>query len=155
MIRAVADTSVLVSNVIVPTGVPAQVIRAWRANRFFLVTSPRILAEARRTLEYPRIRRKYPLTDAEAGRFLTLLELEAEVVKWEPDVSEAKLRDPNDEMVLACALAGSTSFLVSSDQDLLTVGQYRGVHIVTPRQFLTRLEELELERAATPEPTGP
>lgn len=151
MIRVVADTSVLVSNLLVPSGVPAQVIGAWRANRFFLVTSPQILAETRHTLEYPRIRRKYPLTDREVNRFLTLLELEAEIVTWEPDVSAAGVRDPNDEMVLACALAGSASLVVTSDQDLRVVGEYRGVRMVTPRQFLFRLEELERERAATPE----
>jgi putative PIN family toxin of toxin-antitoxin system len=143
MIRAAVDTSVLVSSLLVPAGVPAQVIRAWRVNRFVLVSSPAILAEARRTLEYPRIRRKYPLTDGEVSRFLALVETEAEVARWEPDVSPARIRDPKDEMVLACALAGSASFLVSSDQDLLTVGEYRGVRIVTPRQFLVRLEERE------------
>lgn len=143
MIRAAVDTSVLVSSVLVPTGVPAQVIDAWRALRFVLVVSPGILAETRTTLSYPRIRRRYPYTDGEVTRFLAGLETEAEVTRWEPDVSPARIRDPKDEMVLACALAGSASFLVSSDQDLLTVGEYRGVRIVTPRQFLVRLEERE------------
>lgn len=146
MLRVTVDTSVLVSNLIVPAGVPAQVIRAWRASRFVLVTSPKILAETRRTLEYPRIRRKYPLADGDVVRFLALLELEAEVVRYEPDVSEARLRDPNDEMVLACALAGSASLVVTSDQDLLVLGEYRGVRTVTPRQLLARLEDAEGER---------
>jgi hypothetical protein len=148
MIRAVVDTSVLVSNVIVPNGVPAQVIDAWRALRFVLVTSPAIIRETRRTLDYPRIRRKYPFTDSRVTHFLMLLERDAEVTAWEPDVSEAGIRDPNDEMVLSCALAGSASFVVSSDQDLLTVGEYRKVRIVTPRQFLTRLDEVDRERSA-------
>lgn len=152
MIRAAVDTAVLVSNLIVPAGVPAQVIGAWRALRFALVTSPKILAETRRTLEYPRIRRKYPLTDGDVVRFLALLETETTVVRYEPDVSEAGVRDPKDEMVLACALAGSAAYLVSSDQDLLTVGEYRGVRIVTPRQFLLRLEDEERERTPAPAP---
>lgn len=151
MIRAVLDTSVFVSSVIVPAGVPAQVIAAWRANRFVLVTSRRILAETRHTLDYPRIRRRYAFTDSEVNRFLALLELESVVAKWEPDVSEARIRDPDDEMILSCALAGSASFLVSSDQDLRVVGEYRGVRIVTPRQFLLRLDEFEIERATAPD----
>ncbi len=148
MIRALVDTSVFVSSLIVPAGVPAQVIAAWRANRFVLVTSRRILAETRHTLGYPRIRRKYAFTDSEVNRFLALLELESVVAKWEPDVSEAGIRDPNDDMILSCALAGSASWLVSSDQDLLAVGEYRGVRIVTPRQFLLRLDDFDRERAA-------
>lgn len=148
MVRAVVDTSVLVSNILVPTGVPAQVMDAWRANRFELVTSRSILAETRRTLSYARIRRKYTFTDADLNQFLAGLELEAMLMKWEPDVSEARIRDPNDDMILSCALAGGASYLVSSDQDLLVVGEYRGVRIVTPRQFLLRLDELDRERAA-------
>lgn len=147
MLRAVVDTSVLVSSVMVPKGVPAQVIDAWRALRFVLVTSPAIIAEARHTLGYPRIRKKYPFTDAEVTRFLAALEVEAVVTSWEPGASEARLRDPNDEMVLSCSLAGSASYVVSSDQDPLTVGEYRGVRVVTPRQFLVRLEDFERERS--------
>lgn len=147
MIRAVLDTSVFVSSLIVPAGVPAQVIAAWRANRFELVTSRRILAETRRTLDYPRIRRKYAFTDSEVNSFLALLELESVAAKWEPDVSDARIRDPDDDMILSCALAGSASFLVSSDEDLLAVGEYRGVRIVTPRQFLLLLDEFDRERA--------
>ncbi len=147
MLRAVVDTSVLVSNILVPTGVPAQVLDAWRANRFELVTSRRILAETRRTLSYSRIRRKYTFTDADLNQFLAALELDAMLTKWEPDVSEARIRDPNDDMILSCALAGSASLLVSSDQDLLTVREYRGVRIVTPRQFLLLLDDFERERA--------
>lgn len=148
MLRAVVDTSVLVSNILVPTGVPAQVMDAWRTNRFELVTSRSILAETRRTLSYARIRRKYTFTDADLNQFLAALELESILTKWEPDVSDARIRDPADDMILSCALAGSASYLVSSDQDLLVVGEYRGVRIVTPRQFLLRLDELERERAA-------
>jgi putative PIN family toxin of toxin-antitoxin system len=148
MIRAILDTSVFVSSLIVPAGVPAQVVAAWRANRYVLVTSRRLLVETRHTLGYPRIRRKYSFTDSEVNRFLALLELESVAAKWEPDVSEARIRDPDDDMILSCALAGSASYLVSSDQDLLTVGEYRGVRIVTPRQFLLRLDELDRERAA-------
>lgn len=147
MIRAVLDTSVLVSSVLVPAGVPAQVVAAWRANRFVLVTSRAILAEVRHTLDYPRIRRKYAFTDSEVNRFLALLEMESVAAKWGPDVSEAGIRDPDGEMILSCALAGSASFLVSSDQDLLVVGEYRGVRIVTPRQFLVRLDDVDGERA--------
>ncbi|HEX2095548.1 MAG TPA: putative toxin-antitoxin system toxin component, PIN family [Longimicrobiaceae bacterium] len=146
MLRAVVDTSVLVSSVIVPRGVPAQVIDAWRANRFVLVTSPPILLETRRTLSYPRIRKKYPFSDTSVNHLLALLEQDAEVTSWEPDVSTARLRDLNDEMVLSCALAGQASFVVSSDQDLLTVGTFRDIRIVTPRQFLAWLVEFERDR---------
>src|SRR5688500_15757171 len=113
MIRADLDTSVFVSTLIVPAGVPAHVFAAWRATRFVLFPSRRIIAQTRHTLDCPRIRRRYAFTDSEVNRFLALLELESVQAKWEPDVSEAGIRDPNDDMILSCALAGSASFLVS------------------------------------------
>ena len=141
MIRAVLDTSVLVSSVLVREGIPARVMDAWRENRFVLVTSPSILAELRATLAYPRIRRRYAISDESVDRLLALLAMEAELTSSEPDVSNARVRDPNDEIVLACAVAGRASFVVSGDQDLLTLQAYGGIRIVTARQFLAHLED--------------
>lgn len=140
MIRAVLDTSVLVSSVLVPEGIPARVVDAWRANRFVLVTSPSILAELHTTLAYPRIRKKYAITDEIVDRLLALLAMEAELTSWEPDVSRARIRDPKDEMVLACAVAGRATFVVSGDQDLLTLRAYGDIRMVTAREFLAHLE---------------
>lgn len=63
MLRVVLDTNVLVSAVLVKAGLPAQALDAWRSRKFLLVTSPALIAETRVTLNYPRIRRKYNLTD--------------------------------------------------------------------------------------------
>lgn len=143
MIRAVLDTSVLVSSILVPEGIPARVVSAWRAGRYPLVTSPPILAELHATLAYPRLRRKYALTDEGVDRLLALLAMEAETTSWEPDVSEARVRDPNDEMVLACAVPGQAAFIVSGDQDLLTLREYRDIRIVTAREFLACLDRAD------------
>ena len=40
---------------------------------------------------------------------------------------------------IACAVAGRCPLVVSGDRDLLDVGGYRGVDIVTPRAFLESL----------------
>lgn len=42
-LRIVLDSSVLVSSLLKPQGVPAQVMDAWRAHRFQAVTSPAIV----------------------------------------------------------------------------------------------------------------
>jgi putative PIN family toxin of toxin-antitoxin system len=47
------------------------------------------------------------------------------------------LRDPDDERVLAGALAAGVEILVSGDQDLLVVAEESPLRILSPRGFLT------------------
>ncbi|MGH6917272.1 MAG: putative toxin-antitoxin system toxin component, PIN family, partial [Geminicoccaceae bacterium] len=50
------------------------------------------------------------------------------------------VRDPNDDMVVACALKASADYIVTRDKDLLSLGAHEGIRIVTPRQFLDLLD---------------
>jgi len=140
MLRVVLDTNQFVSSVLVKQGLPAQVLDAWRRHEFLLITSPSIIAEIRSTLSYPRIRRKYPITDDDVDRLVTLLEQDALVVSGEIDASGAVPADPADDMVLACAIEGQADLIVSGDRHLLDLGEYQGIPIVTAREFLERLQ---------------
>ncbi len=139
MLRVVLDTNQFVSSVLVKQGLPAQVLDAWRRREFILITSPFIIAEIRSTLSYPRIRRKYPLTDEDVERLVALLEQDALVVPGEVEVTDAIPADPADDMVLACAVEGQADLIVSGDRHLLALGEYQGIPIVTAREFLGRL----------------
>jgi uncharacterized protein len=46
-----------------------------------------------------------------------------------------ELRDPKDAIVLAAALAGTAEVIVTGDQDLLVLGWFEGVEILTPADF--------------------
>jgi len=139
MLRVVLDTNQFVSSVLVRHGLPAQVIDTWRRREYLLVTSPAIMTEIRATLDYPRIRRKYPLTDELVERLITLLEQDALVVSGKVDTEGAVPDDPDDDMVLACAVDGMADLIVSGDRHLLDLGEYRGIPIITAREFLDRL----------------
>ncbi|MFP5207674.1 MAG: putative toxin-antitoxin system toxin component, PIN family [Acidobacteriota bacterium] len=45
-------------------------------------------------------------------------------------------RAPKDDMVIECAVTAAADFVVSGDKDLLTVRNYRGIRILTPRESL-------------------
>ena len=92
------------------------------------------------TFEYPRIRRKYDVTDEDIDELVILLTRDAVFVPGASDVSDAALDDLDDEIVLACAVDGAADFVVSGDRHLLSKGMYRGIPIVTVRQFLELLE---------------
>lgn len=139
MLRIVLDTNILVSSLLVKVGIPAQIVDAWRNRDYVLVASPAIIAEMRATLSYPQIRRKYGITDEDVAQLAALLEQDALLVPGQADTVGAILADPSDEKILACAVDGQADLIVSGSLHLLDLMQYRGIPIVTARQFLTRL----------------
>ncbi|NOX62304.1 MAG: putative toxin-antitoxin system toxin component, PIN family [Chloroflexi bacterium] len=139
MLRVVLDTNVFVSSLLIKKGLPAQVIDAWKERQFLLVISPSIIAEVQSTLNYPRIRRKYAFTDEDIEDLVNLLHNETLLVPGHADVSGAIPDDPSDEVVLACAVDGMADCIVSGDRHLLTLRSYRGIPILTVREFLERI----------------
>jgi len=49
------------------------------------------------------------------------------------------LPDPDDDKFLACALEAQVDCIVTCDADVLSVGRYRGIDVLRPREFLERL----------------
>jgi putative PIN family toxin of toxin-antitoxin system len=141
VLRAVFDTNLFVSSALVSEGLPVQALDAWRAHQFVLIISSAILAEIAATLHYDRIRRKYGVTEGDIGDLLALLSADAVVVPGQSDVAGSVPDDPDDEIILACALDGQADVIVSGDRHLLALGSYRGILILTARQFLDRLAE--------------
>jgi uncharacterized protein len=136
VIRAVVDPGVLVSALITPAGVPAQLMEAARAERFDLVASPRVLEELAGVLRR-EIFRKY-VTVAEVEAFVAGLARLSELVA---DVDEPPRisRDPSDDYLVALTLAASASALVSGDSDLLSIDD-PDLAVLSPREFLQRLD---------------
>lgn len=134
--NVVLESSIYVSSLLKKQGVPAQVLDAWRAQRFQVVTSPAIVREVEHTMSYSRIRRRYPITDEDIRALVHLLTTHTTMVPGVADVSDAHVRDPKDEIILACVAEPGADVLVSSDDDLLVLGEYHGTPIVTPRRFL-------------------
>lgn len=139
MIRAVIDVNVLVSALLSPSGIPAQLLNAWREDRFLVVTSEPILAEFERVAADPQLRRRYGLTPSRAQRLVRGLRQFATVT---PGILEVRgvAGDPDDDKLLTCALEGSADYLVTGDKGLLILGKHQGVQIVAPAVFMRILE---------------
>jgi putative PIN family toxin of toxin-antitoxin system len=138
VIRAVLDTNVLVSAVLAPNSGVARSLDCWRDRLFVLLLSPALMVELGEVLRYPRLRRRHRWTGTEVGQFLDGLAAMAVVVPGQITGSFVEA-DPDDDAVIACAIEGSASVVVTGDQHLLALGEIQGAHIVTPRQFLDAL----------------
>ena len=73
MLSVVLDTNVSVSSLLVETGMPAQIVDAWRSKLYTLLISPVMIAELQHTLGYARIRRRYAVTDEKVNGLIQLL----------------------------------------------------------------------------------
>lgn len=65
---------------------------------------------------------------------LSLLMVAAEIVEPMP-LASAVCRDVDDDWILATALAGSCSCLITGDKDLLALGEHAGIRILAPVEF--------------------
>jgi putative PIN family toxin of toxin-antitoxin system len=134
-LRAVQDTNVLVSGLLAEVGAPRVVLDAWLDDQFVLVTSLYLLDELTHVLSYPRIAQRIRLGNSEMEALLAALLARAHVVAGQLHLP-GTTRDPKDDAVVACAIEGEASYIVSGDEDLLVLGTYAGVEIVSPARFV-------------------
>jgi hypothetical protein len=134
MIKVVLDTNELVSAVIKSGGLPDQVVQAWRDGKFEMVLSPAMLVESARVLRYPRLRQLHGWTDIQIDEFVDGLRAAATVVAGDVEVSVVA-DDPDDNVILACAVEGGADYIVSGDAHLLNLKTYQGIRLVTAREF--------------------
>jgi putative PIN family toxin of toxin-antitoxin system len=131
----VFDANCIVSAVLLPGSIPRQAFDKACSQGTVLLSSP-VINELDDVLRRPRLE-KY-VHEEERIHFLVALVREASVI--DVSLSVAECRDPKDNKHLELAVTGSATCVVSGDQDLLVLNPYRGIPILTPRQFLEQTD---------------
>lgn len=127
--KIVIDTNVWLSGVIFG-GQPAQLLRLFIEDDIDVVISEELITELRR-----KIIQKFPLYTSRLDLLESSLRLDAELVKLGAETVRVS-RDPDDNIVIETALLANCHYIVRGDKDLLIIGQYRGVQIMKPAEFL-------------------
>ncbi|MEI2770866.1 MAG: putative toxin-antitoxin system toxin component, PIN family [Candidatus Competibacter sp.] len=131
--RVVLDTNVYISALRFPK---SSLFYLWESaihGHYILITSPTILREFAE-----KLRVRFQVSDQEATDFVKRIARTATVVQ-PTSVPDAVPNDPDDNHIVACALAGKASLIVSGDKDLLRLKEYEGIPIVRPMDFLRAL----------------
>lgn len=132
--RVVLDTNVLISASIISHGAPARILAAAVDKKIKLIVSDRLLDEYLVVIRRLHIRRKYQKVSEriqEVTLFLHRSTLRVQVFQVERVVPD----DAKDDFLLASAVEGQAHYLVSGDEHLLALAEYRNIKILKPRDF--------------------
>lgn len=128
------DTNVYVSAFVVPMSKSDLALRRALRGAFELVVSPEILAET-----LGKLADKFDFLRAELVRVEENVRAAATAV--EPDFSLSVLADEPDNRILECAVYSGALAVVTGDKDLLALGSYEGVGIMTVAELLYAFPE--------------
>lgn len=133
--RLVLDTNVVASAVLW-VGVPRQLLQAAREKRISLFTSIPLLAELTDILVRSKFEKKLAASGLSIEQIVDRYAELAAVVQ-PAAIAPTVLDDPEDDQVLACAVAARADLIVSGDRrHVLPLGSFEGVSIVSPAEAL-------------------
>lgn len=134
MRRVVLDTNIIISSAL--GGALVFVLEKWDEGKFTVVVTTDLVSEYFAVLNRP----KFGLKQETIDRIIHYIYQFSEFV-----VPEEQIRfiedDPKDDKFLEAAIAGKVDFIVSGDNHLLALKEFRSIPILSGREFLERLEE--------------
>lgn len=134
--KVVLDTNIFLSGWLWG-GLPDSVLKLGEEHLIDVCASEVLLNELQATLSRDKFRSKLQMLGVTVNDLMAGVR---EVVAVYPisDIDVPELRDPNDNMILATAIAAGAEAIVTGDRDLLVLQEYEGIPIVTAREFLER-----------------
>jgi putative PIN family toxin of toxin-antitoxin system len=135
-VRVVIDTNVLVAGLLW-RGPPHALLEHLRGALVW-VSSPALLSELGDVIGRPKFDAILERSLAPREQLLAELGRLAEVIEA-PALVQPVCRDPDDDRVLALAVAAKVDLIVSGDADLLSLGNFEGIDIVAPSEALRRI----------------
>lgn len=137
--RIVIDTNVVIAGMLWH-GPPRRLLEAAVEGTIRLTTSAGMLEELAQALTYPRLARRLSEQRLSASAVVARYALLSDVVA-PASIPATVLSDPDDDQVLACALAARADLIVSGDADLLNMKSYQAIPVIAAAEALKRLPQ--------------
>ena len=132
----VIDTNIIISAAISPNSTSATALRIAVEN-YTICVSQETFSELIEVIQRTKFDKYFNSTKQTREEFLSLFhEL---CIFFEPVEKTTDCSDPKDNKFLDVALAANAGILISGDKkDVLSMNPYRGIHIMTAREFIQR-----------------
>lgn len=135
--RVTVDSNIVLSAFLWG-GNPRRVLNAARSGAIHIYTSPHLIAELAEVLAREQFERRLVEVSSSVEKILDEYQGLATMVDA-PEIEPVVLRDPDDDAVVACAIASDSDVIVSGDKDLLDLGAYSGIRILKAVELLTEV----------------
>ncbi|MBD5466291.1 MAG: putative toxin-antitoxin system toxin component, PIN family [Lachnospiraceae bacterium] len=126
--RIVIDTNVLISGVFFG-GFPRKILSSVVSRKLTACATAKIVNEYEEIVQEMIDRKQGHIN----SNILTPLIKAMEII--EPITHVEICRDPDDNKFLECAKDSHALYIVSGDKDLLVIGEYENIQIVTAKDF--------------------
>jgi putative PIN family toxin of toxin-antitoxin system len=130
VLKAIIDANVFISALLNP-GKARLVVEHLKTDSFQLIFPAQLLLEIRRVATNPKL----GISENDTADLLRLISTKGSLV--EPEEIQTICRDRSDDVYLACASVANCDFVVTGDNDLLSIGSYQSTSIISPSDFLT------------------
>jgi len=135
--RVVLDTNVLISGTFW-TGDSFRVLEGIDQGKAEIIISEELISE------YDDVLTREEIAEKIENKSLVIRDIVQKVISRAKIVEPSEKfdilkEDPDDNIILDCAFEGKVDFIVSQDKHLLRLGEFKGIKIVSPEEFLRRL----------------
>jgi uncharacterized protein len=133
--KVLLDTNIWISGLLWG-GNPRKIIQLGVTKQIVFYSSRLLIDELRLTLAYPKLQRRLAKLEITAEELLIEVSRITHLSQPIPFSSIPELRDTNDKIVLETAVSVPVEIIISGDEDLLILGEFQRIPILTTKQFL-------------------
>lgn len=130
----VLDTNIWVSAIIWG-GIPDEIISLQEQRKIEIASSRKLLSELENTFNKKKIQTKLEVLQLTTSSAFSLVYESVNIYSIE-ELIVPELRDPDDTIVLATAIAANAEVIITGDRDLLILQEYQNMQIMTATDFL-------------------
>jgi uncharacterized protein len=139
-VRATLDSTILVRANHRSTGPARALLLEFLDAGHRLVLSGSVLEEVERVLHYPRLIKRFTLTETEIAQFVAFLAASAEIVEVD-STATPPIRDPKDIHILQTAIGGNAEYICTLDEHffetaVITFCSERGITVISDLDLL-------------------
>jgi putative PIN family toxin of toxin-antitoxin system len=152
--RVVLDSNILARATPGKTSAAREVLLGTTQQPHVLITAGPLLSELARILQYPRVRALHGLDDAGIQSYLQAIVVGSAVVS-PVSPPPVRTRDPDDDLVIATAVAGRADVICTRDQHFFdpsvqSACAAHGIRVLTDVELLSELRRASAAPPGTP-----